>query len=70
MVTVKATRTYLRSVIGLGNDQEGLERANAIINEGLDDLSKIGKLAEDYGIKTLCSNVRKPAGLMPQSGWD
>ena len=41
MVTVNATRTYLQSVICLGNDQEGLERANAIISEGLNDLSEI-----------------------------
>ena len=70
MVTVNATRTYLRSIIGLGNDQERLERANAIISEGLNDLSEIGELAEDDGIKTLCSSVCKPAGMMPQPGWE
>ena len=69
MVTVNATRTYLRTVIGLGNDAEGYERANAVIEEGLDDLSEIGELAEGDGIKTLCSSVRKPAGTMPQPGW-
>ena len=69
MVTVPATRAYLRVTIGLGNDAEGKERANAIIEEGLDDLSEIGELADDDGIKTLCSSVRKPAGTMPQPGW-
>ena len=69
MVTVPATRAYLRITIGLGNDAEGEERANAIIEEGLDDLSEIGELADDEGIKTLCSSVRKPAGTMPLPGW-
>ena len=69
MVTVPATRAYLRITIGLGNDAEGEERANAIIEEGLDDLSEIGELADNEGIKTLCSSVRKPAGTMPQPGW-
>ena len=41
MVTVAATRTYLRMVIGLGNDPQGLERAIAIMAEGLDNLADI-----------------------------
>jgi len=69
MVTTAATRTYLRSVIGLGNNNEGLERAEAIMAEGLDNLADIYELAEGDGIKTLCSNVRKPAGTVPQPGW-
>ena len=69
MVTVNATRTYLRAVIGLGTDAEGLERANTIIEEGPDDLAEIGELSEDDGIKTLYLSVRKPAGTMPQLGW-
>ena len=67
MVMVPATRAYLRIAIGLGNDTEDEERANAIIEEGPDDLSKIGELADDEGIKTLCSSVQKPAGTMPHN---
>jgi len=69
MVTAAATRTYLRSVIGLGNNNEGLERAEAIMAEGLDNLADIYELAEGDGIKRLCSNVRKLAGTVPQPGW-
>ena len=66
---VQATRTYLRVVIGLGNNAEGTLRANAIIDEGLDNLEELHELADDEGVKTLCANVRKPAGTMPQPGW-
>ena len=69
MVTVAATRTYLRTEIGLGNDPQGLERANAIMAEGLDNLADIFELTEDNGIKILCASVRKPAGTMAQPGW-
>ena len=68
MVTAATTRTYLRNVIGLGNDPQGLERANAIMAEGLDNLADIFELSEDDGIKILCASVRKPAGTMPQPG--
>ena len=69
MAAAAATRTYLRSVIGLGNNHEGLERAEAIMVEGLDILTDIYELAEGEGIKTLWSNVRKPAVTAPQPGW-
>ena len=69
MVTVNATRTYLRTVIGLGNNAEGTERADAIMSEGLNDLADIHELANDDGIKTLCASVRKPAGTIAQPGW-
>ena len=69
MVTVAATCTYLRTVIGLGNNPQGLERANTIIAEGLDNLANIFELTEDNGIKILCASVRKPAGTMAQPGW-
>ena len=69
MVTANATRTYLRTVIGLGNNNEGTERADAIMSEGLNDLADIHELANDDGIKTLCSSVRKPAGTIAQPGW-
>ena len=66
---VQATRTYLRAVIGLGITPEGTARANAIIDEGLDNLEDLHELADDNGVKTLCANVRKPAGTIPQPGW-
>ena len=69
MVTANATRTYLRTVIGLGNNNEGTERAKTIMIEGLNDLADIHELADDDGIKTLCASVRKPAGTIPQPGW-
>ena len=66
-----AIRTYLKDVIGLGNNAEGTARANAIIEEGLDDVDVLVELYEDDGdlISTLCSNVRKPAGTIDQPGW-
>ena len=69
MVTVAATHTYLRTVTGLGNDPQGLEWANAVMAEGLNNLADIFELAEDDGIKTLCTSVQKPAGTMTQPGW-
>jgi hypothetical protein len=69
MVTVAATRTYLRVVIGLRNNDVGTARANAIMEEGLDNLTDIHELAKDDGIKTLCNSVRKPAGTIPKPGW-
>ena len=69
MAAVQATRAYLRTVIGLGANAEGTARANAIIDEGLNDLEDLYELADDDGVKTLCSNVRKPAGTIPQPGW-
>ena len=62
-------RTYLRGQIGLGTDARGLERANAIINEGLNSIDELVDLADDDGIKTLCQNVRKPSGTIPQPNW-
>ena len=58
------------TVIGLGNDAQGLERANAIMMaEGLNNLAYKFELAEDDGIKILCASVHKPAGTMAQPGW-
>ena len=68
MVTVNATRTYLRTVIGLGNNNEGTKRADTIMSEGLNNLADIHELANDEGIKTLCASARKPAGTIPQPG--
>lgn len=69
MAAVQATRAYLRTVIGLGVNAEGTARANAIIDEGLNDLDDLHELADDDGVKTLCANVRKPAGTIAQPGW-
>ena len=57
-------RAYLRNVIGLGMDAEGLERANAIIDEGVNSAENLVDMYDGDGIKTLCSNVRKPGGTI------
>ena len=57
-------RAYLRNVIGLGNDAEGLERADAIIDEGVNSAEDLVDMYDEDGIKTLCSNVRKPGGTI------
>ena len=69
MATEAATRTYLKDVIGLGNNDEGTAKANAVIAEGLDDLADLYELSEDDGIKRLCSNVRKPSGTIEDPSW-
>ena len=69
MAALQATRAYLRTVIGLGANAEGTARANAIIDEGLNDLEDLYELADDDGVKTLCANIGKPAGTVPQPGW-
>ena len=70
MAAEAATRTFLRDVIGLGSNDEGTVKANAIIAEGLDDLADLYELSEDDGIKTLCANVRKPSGTIPDPNWE
>ena len=65
MTTEAATRTFLRDVIGLSNNNDGTRKANAIIAEGLDDLADLHELSEDDGIKTLCANVRNHQLLYP-----
>ena len=62
---VVALRTYLRNVIGLGNDAEGVERADAIINEGINSAEELADLYDNKGVKILCANVRKPGGTIP-----
>ena len=69
MAETVALRTYLREVIGLGANQDGTDRANAIIDEGLDSIASLVDLDPDNGIKTVCANVRKPSGTIPQPGW-
>ena len=57
-------RAYLRNVIGLGNDADGLERADAIIDEGINSAEDLVDMFDDDGIKSLCANVRKPGGTI------
>lgn len=64
-----AMRVFLRDTIGLGMDAAGLAKANAIIDEGLDDIDELADIYDNDGIKTLCANVRKPAGNIPDPNW-
>ena len=65
-----ATRTFLRDVIGLGDNEEDTQKANAIIAEGLDDLADLHEVSEDEGIERLCSNVQKPSGYITDPNWE
>ena len=71
MAAVNAIRTYLKDVIGLGPGATGTEKANAIIEEDLDNVTVLAEMYEEDGdiISTMCSNVRKPVGQIPQPGW-
>ena len=62
MTQIVATRSYLKDVVFLGANQAGTDLSNAIIAEGIDDPANFFELAEDYSVKTLCQNSRKPAG--------
>ena len=58
-------RTYLRDIIGVA-DSAGTNpaaRRVAIQEEGLSVLTDLLEF-DDAGIKTLCSSVRKPGGLI------
>jgi len=54
---------------GLGNNDEGFERTEAVMAEGLDNLADIYELSVDDGIKPLCSRVRKSGDTMQQPDW-
>ena len=54
-------RNYLRNVIGTGIGAEGTNRANAIIEEGVESVAGFGDLHPETGIKTVVTNVRKPS---------
>ena len=42
MTTTTATiKTYLKDIIGLGDNATGTARANAVIDQGMDDLAEI-----------------------------
>ena len=69
MTDIASLRTYLKEVVGLGRNQEGIDRADAIIREGLEKISDLIDLADEDGVKTRCNNVQKPSGTVPQPGW-
>ena len=69
MADIAALRTYLRDPIGLGTDAAGTAKANAVINEGIGSIDDLVDLNYDKGIKTLCMNVRKLAGTIPDPNW-
>ena len=69
MADIAALRTYLKDPIGLGLNATGTDRANAVIAEGIDSIDNLIDLYEDDGIKTLCQNVKKPAGTIPNPNW-
>ena len=56
-----AMRTYLRDVIGI---LDPLGRREAIQAEGLNVISDFAEFDRE-DIKTLCSSVRKPGGVIP-----
>ena len=65
-MAANAMRTYLRDVIGIG-DNPGPGAANlrrvAVQNEGLETIEDFLEFDEEC-IKVLCNSVRKPGGLM------
>jgi len=63
MAQVATIRTYLREVIGLGQDATGTTRSTAFIDEGLDSFDAFQSFAK-ADIKALCSLVRKPGGMI------
>ena len=69
MAELPALRNYLRNIIGLGNDAVGLERANAVINEGIESIEDLAELEADDGVKTMTANIRKPGGTIPDPAW-
>ena len=69
MTDIASLRVYLKTVIGLGSNQEGTERANAIISLGIEKIADFIDLAKDDGVKSLCYTIRKPAGTIPEPGW-
>ena len=60
---MNAAQTYLREIIGLGIDADGLARADAMQAEGLEALEELPDF-DAAEIKTLCQAVRKPGGTI------
>ena len=69
MAAITALRAYLRDVIGLGNDADGLDRANATIAEGLDSIADLAELNADKGVKSMTKNIRSPGGSISDPNW-
>ena len=65
-----ALRAYRRDPIGLVMDAQGANRTNTIIAEGVNSIEEFVDLHLDKGMKTLCANVRKSAGTIPNPGWN
>ena len=61
-----ALRTYFKDAMGLGPKADGTAKANAIIEEGIDDIANLHELYdEDSDTVTMsCNNVRKPSGTI------
>ena len=68
MADITTLRTYLRDPIGLEMDAQGTHKANVIITEGINSIEDLVDLHPNDGIKTLCINVRKPVGTIPDQG--
>ena len=56
-------RNYLRDTVGLGLDAVGLERANAVIDQGLQSMDDFAEFDRD-AMRSLCNAVRKPGGTI------
>ena len=69
MADIAALRTCLRDSIDLGMDVQGTDRANEIIVKGINSVEDLIDLYKDTGIKVLCSNMRKPKGIIPDHDW-
>ena len=63
MAATNAIKTYLREVIGFSDGEEGTLKANAMITEGLDSFKSLVDFNKQ-DIKSLCSSIRKPGGLI------
>lgn len=64
MAATPILRTYLQRVIGLGDNPEGIDRANAFIAQGISSLEDLAEFESNDDVKTLCATVRKPGGTI------
>ena len=60
---MNAARTYLREIIGLGIDADGLARADAMQAEGLEALEELADF-DAAEIKTLCQRCANHVELL------
>jgi len=61
MTTTASLRSYLKEVVGFGQNALGTERANAVIAEGLTDFDSFKSFDKD-DMKSLCYTIRRPGG--------